>query len=181
MQGTICLADTTTRATLCKYGVPSRNSSSSSSSSGSSSGAVTGQRKNSIAPLPVRHVQWFRNGNIFYPWEMMPWFAFGNWGVPRIHQFPSYRLPYMGIPFVVGPWVKHHHRFGNRMIVVVMIIQPRRLYIVVHHCRIGTIIPYGFGIWTIWRTARIHPQIQQRRMWIVTRIDVYIFYIMAVP
>ena len=60
MQGTICLADTTTRATLCKYGVPSRNSS--SSSSGSSSGAVTGQRKNSIAPLPVRHVQWFRNG-----------------------------------------------------------------------------------------------------------------------
>ena len=47
MQGTIRLADTTTRATLCQYGsVPSRNSSSSSA----------------IAPLPVRHVQWFRNG-----------------------------------------------------------------------------------------------------------------------
>lgn len=50
MNGIIRIADTTTRATLCQFGSMHRDSSTSSNNT------------STIAPLPIRHVQWFRNG-----------------------------------------------------------------------------------------------------------------------
>ena len=49
MNGTIRIADTTTRATLCQFGYMNSNSS-------------NNKNQNAVAPLPIRYVQWFRNG-----------------------------------------------------------------------------------------------------------------------